>query len=439
MDEADYHRLLHFFHSSAWCLDDFVAHWSHLVMQQQVVIRVQGRAVLIGDHTAVVKDARRMPGVVTLHQNSETQSKPSYFRGHYWGVVGILVGSLAEAFCLPLEARLHQGFAHLDPHEPSTPDRDTQGVRLVHMGLDFVKRTGIESILVLDAFFAIAAVFELAHSLWSIALQQPALIILTRAKKNYVAYLDPPVPTTPVRGRPRKYGDKLNLKTVFETYQAQFLSAPCQVYGKEEIVSYLAINLLWKPIKRHLRFIFVVTSRGPLVLMCNDLSIEPLLAISLYCARVRVETMFTMLKGLLGAFAYRFWSKYVPRQSRKPKKNATLKPPQAQHVAEVHQTWRACEGFVMLGCIALGLLQLIALKFQESIWASFTRFLRTRSRVLPSERTVKAVLAQELTLDFHSLKPSAMMQEIHCLGQSPDEEEAHGDQLARAQPPVPSA
>jgi hypothetical protein len=408
-------------------------------MHQQVAIRVQGRAVLIGDHTAVVKDARRMPGVVTLHQNSETQSKPSYFRGHYWGVVGILVGSLAEAFCLPLEARLHQGFAHLDPHEPSTPDRDTQGVRLVHMALDFVKRTGIESILVLDAFFAIAAVFELAHSLWSIALQQPALIILTRAKKNYVAYLDPPVPTTPVRGRPRKYGDKLNLKTVFETYQAQFLSAPCQVYGKEEIVSYLALNLLWKPIKRHLRFIFVVTSRGPLVLMCNDLSIEPLLAISLYCARVRVETMLTMLKGLLGAFAYRFWSKYVPRQSRKPKKNATLKPLQAQHVAEVHQTWRACEGFVMLGCIALGLLQLIALKFQESIWASFTRFLRTRSRVLPSERTVKAVLAQELTLDFHSLKPSAMMQEIHCLGQSPDEEEAHGDQLARAQPPVPSA
>lgn len=204
MDEADYHRLLHFFHSSAWGLDDLVAHWSHLVMTQPVAIRGQGRAVLIGDHTAVVKDARRMPGVVSLYQDSETQSKPACYRGHYWGVVGLLVGSLAEAFCLPLEARLHQGFAHLDPHEPSTTDRDTQGVRLVHMALDFVKRTGIESILVVDAFFAIAAVFEVAHSMWSIALQQPALIILTRAKKNYVAYLDPPVPTTPVCGRPRK-------------------------------------------------------------------------------------------------------------------------------------------------------------------------------------------------------------------------------------------
>ena len=60
-------------------------------------------------------------------------------------------------------------------------------------------------------------------------------------------------------------------------------------------------------------------------------------------------------------------------------------------------------------------------KFQNQIWASFSRFLRTRSRALPSERTVKEVLAQELTLDFHSLKPSAMMQEIHGLGQSPDE------------------
>ena len=36
---------------------------------------------------------------------------------------------------------------------------------------------------------------------------------------------------------------------------------------------------------------------------------------------------------------------------------------------------------------------------------------------------VKEVLAQELTLDFHSLKPSAMIQEIHYLVQSPDEED----------------
>jgi hypothetical protein len=424
LDRAAYLRLLHFFHSSAWCLDGLVTHWSHLVVHQHVAVTVQGRAVLLGDHTAVVKDARRMPGVVTLHQESETQSKPSYFRGHYWGVVGLLVGSLAEAFCLPLEARLHQGFAHLDPEQSSPMDHDTQCIQLVQMALDFVRRHDTPAILVLDAFFAIGAVFALANSLWSVALKHPALIILTRAKKNYVAYHEPSAPTTRAPGRPRKYGDKIKLTEVFTTHHAQFLSAPCQVYGRVETISYLALTLVWKPIQGPLRFLFARTARGPLILMCNDLTLEPLTAITLYCTRVRIETMFAMLKNVLGTFAYRFWSQYVPRHSRTPPKNATLKHPLAQHLPAVHSTWEACERFVMLGCIALGLLQLIALKFPREMWASYTQFLRTRSRAVPSERTVKAVLAQALLHDFHHVTPRVMMDDMQYLAHPSQEGDA---------------
>jgi hypothetical protein len=295
------------------------------------------------------------------------------------------------------------------------------------MALDFAQRHDLLSIVVLDAFFSIGAVFELANSVWSMALKQPYLTILTRAKKSYVAYLELLAPTPKPPGRPKKYGDKIKLKTVFETDQEQFLQAECQLYGHVEIISYLALNLLWKPIKGPVRFIFAITSRGPLILMCSDLTMAPLLAIELYCARVRVETMFSMLKGVLGAFAYRFWSKYVPRHSRKPKKNADLKRPQSQHVPAVQQTRLACERFVMLGCLALGMLQLMSLKFHGSIWDAFTGYLRTRSRALPSERTVKEVLAQELLRDFHNVKPSAMMQEIHDLSHpshEDDEQEA---------------
>ncbi len=423
MEEADYHRLSHFFHSSAWCLGDLVSHWSHLVLSQQVAVTVDGRVVWLGDHTAVVKDARRMPGGVTLYQDSETQSNPPYYRGHYWGVVGVLVRSLTDAFCLPLEARLHQGFAHLAPGYASTTERDTQGVKLVQMALDFATRHDTPAILVLDAFFSIQAVFELANSLWSLALKPPYLTILTRAKKSCVAYLKPPVPTSPPPGRPRKYGDKVKLKDVFETDEAQFLQASRQVYGRLETISYLALNLMWKPIKGPMRFIFAITSRGPIVLMCSDLNMEPLRAIPLYCARVRVETMFAMLKGVLGTFAYRSWSRYIPRHSRKPKKNASLKRPEARHLPALQQTWRACERFVMLGCVALGMLQLVALKLQGSIWASFTCYLRTRSRALPSERTVKEVMAQELLRDFHHVKPSAMMREIRDLAQRSNEDD----------------
>jgi len=184
------------------------------------------------------------------------------------------------------------------------------------------------------------------------------------------------------------------------------------------------------------RFIFAITSRGPLILMCSDLTMAPLLAIELYCARVRVETLFSMLKGTLGAFAYRFWSKYVPRHSRKPKKNADLKRPQSQHVPAVQQTWLACERFVMLGCLALGMLQLMSLKFHGSIWDAFTTYLRTRSRALPSERTVKAVLAQELLRDFHHVKPSAMMQEIHDLSHRSHEDDEQEDLHPKKKPQV---
>lgn len=430
MDEADYHRLLHFFHSSAWCLDALVAHWGHCVVSQRVAVTVEGRAVLLGDHTYVVKDAMRMPGVVTLHQDSQTQSKPSYFRGHHWGVVGLVVGSLSQAFCLPLNARLHQGFAHLLQDAKTAADGTTAAAkptlcrRLLDMALQFAHRHDCPSILVVDAFFATGPVFELAASLWSRTLKAPYVHILTRAKKNYGAYHLPLPTPTRRRGRPRKYGDKVKLQDVFATHHTQFSSATCQVYGKVETISYLALNLLWKPIQGPLRFVFAVTSRGPIVLMGSDLRLEPLTAISLYCARVRVETMFAMLKSLLGAFAYRFWSKHLPRHSRKPKKNACLKKPHVAHLPHVQRTWQACESFVLLGCIALGLLQLMALRFHSHIWDAFNLFLRTRSRSLPSEKTVKAVLAQELWQDLHSLAPSAMMQIIRP-GRSPKETSAN--------------
>lgn len=409
MDERGYHQLLHFFHASAWCLDAVVVYWSRLVVAQHVAVMVQERVVLLGDHTDVVKDARRMPGVVTLHQDSETQSKPTYFRGHHWGIVGLLVGSLSHAFCLPLEARLHQGFTHVREDEADEAHQPTLAVRLVTMALEFAVRHDTPALLVLDAFFAIAPVFQLAASLWSLRLKQPYLAIVTRAKKSYVAYEPAPPKPLPARGCPATYGKPVKLKDVFETHKEQFVQASCGVYGHVETVSSLALNLLWKPLKAPLRFIFVLTSRGPMVLMCSDLASDPLMALTLYCARVRIETLFAMLKGLLGAFTYRCWSKRLPRHSRKPKKNVTLQAPHTEHLETVRRTWEACERFVMLGCIAVGLLQLVALKFPGQVWDGFHLFLRTRSRALPSERTVKAVLGQELLRHFRNVASLATL------------------------------
>jgi len=108
-------------------------------------------------------------------------------------------------------------------------------------------------------------------------------------------------------------------------------TAPCyifqiieaDIYGQNEIVRYLVLDLLWKPVKGMLRFILVETSRGRIILMTSDFKLDPVTAIQLYCRRVTIETMFDTLKNTLGAMAYHFWSQYLSRASRKPKK-----PPQ---------------------------------------------------------------------------------------------------------------
>jgi hypothetical protein len=378
-------------------------------LSQQQTVTVDGRAVLLGDHTMTAKDGRRMPGVVTLHQDSETQSKPSYFRGHFWGAIGLLVGTLAAPFCLPLALRMHQGFTHL--RQPDTADPETAATRLLHMALDFALEHNRPSVLILDAFFSVASVFKLAASVWSVALHQPLVTILVRAKKSYVAYFPAQQPQKPGPGRPCKYGDKVKLYEVFDHLHV-FERTRCQVYGAIEDVSYLAADLLWKPTGELIRFVFALTSRGPIVLMCSDLAMHPVMAIALYCTRVRVETLFAMLKHLIGAFAYHFWSKRLPRHSRKPRKNQRLKQPSTEDVPQVQSCWECYERFAMLAAIALGLLQLIALKFPVEVWGQSHGFLRTRSRSLPSERTVKDVVGHMVLEDLLNVSPSATMQEI---------------------------
>jgi hypothetical protein len=404
-----YHALLHFFRSSAWSLSAMLMCWSAFVFSQNLTVTVNGRAVFLGDHIYIPKDGRRMPGLVSLRQHSETQTKPSYFRGHCWGGIGVLIGSLAVPFCLPLHMALHQGQTHIG--ESKKNDGKTLGTRIVQMALDVAIKNDIPGILILDAFFPSWAVFRLAASVCAIATRQPLMTLIVRAKKGFVAYFPAENTGPKKRGKPRVYGEKVKLMEMFDHLHL-FSRVSCTIYGRTEEIMILSADLLWKPAKAMLRFVFAITSRGPIVLMCNDLTMEPVMVLELYCTRVRIEGMFDMLKNLIGAFCYRFWTKRIEASSRKPKKNSTLVSPAPENLPVVRQCWDAYERFVMLGVIALGLLQLIALRFTSEVWTRFDGFLRTRSRCIPSERTVRYVISKLLLINYLSLAPSAILKEI---------------------------
>lgn len=72
--------------------------------------------------------------------------------------------------------------------------------------------------------------------------------------------------------------------------------------------------------------------------------------------------------------------------------------------------------------IAHGLLQLIALRFGALVWQHHRLYLRTRSRALPSEKTVKQVIAPMLTKQFVHLSQNSILQKIQrCLDDDDDD------------------
>ncbi len=125
-------------------------------MREKVAVTVGDRIVLSADHTKTPKDGRRMPAVVTLHQDSETSSKPGFFRGHHWGCIGLLVKAGSKFFSIPLWAKLHQGLELMDQSDNS---QESLISRMLNMAIIFTHTINHNAHLVLDAFFATGTTF----------------------------------------------------------------------------------------------------------------------------------------------------------------------------------------------------------------------------------------------------------------------------------------
>ena len=114
LSEKVYAQALHWFHTTAFHVEDLCAHWSHWLQAHPQSLRLRGERVYIGDGIKVSKEGRQMPGVKQLHQESANVGKPEWIRGHYFSALGLLFGQGAALFVVPLTLRLHDG---IDPDE----------------------------------------------------------------------------------------------------------------------------------------------------------------------------------------------------------------------------------------------------------------------------------------------------------------------------------
>lgn len=273
------------------------------------------------------------------------------------------------------------------------------------MAADLVSAMGKRCLLVLDAYFAVGPVFVILKQVVDRSGRR-LVHIVTRAKSNVVGYQNPP-PKTGTRGRPRKYGEKLNLMELFETRAEAFEQTAIELYGCCKTVSFLCLDLIWKPVREKLRFVLVVDGSDKFILMSSDLILSAPDIIRTYSYRFKIEVSFKMLKHLMGVFFYRFWTSAWPCIGKCTISDLS-KVDDLRAKSLIEQTTNAIEAFANFGCIATGILQIISLSFHQTIWRKYSGWLRTVTSTVPSEAIVRSVVQQEYYHNFRFFRHTAI-------------------------------
>jgi hypothetical protein len=384
LKEIFYDRLLDFFHSKAVLVDSLASRWTYLmltVLPASLLPKVNDRPVLIGDGIKVAKTGRKMPAVKKLHQPSTNNTKPEFIYGHSCQAIALLVGSTPSFFALPLTCRIHEGLVFSNRQTKSLLDKMVDLVRSLMIPLPFY--------FAVDAYCASKVIVH--------GLLNNGNHLITQVRKNAVAYW-PPLPISEKRrGRKRKYGEKVKLRTLFQDLST-FIQAPSPTYGESQVtIRYRSLDLLWRPVGILVRFVLVLhPHHGSKIFMTTDLSLSPLDILHIYGFRFKIEVAFKQALYTLGTYAYHFWmAAMTPRPNHSG--DQYLHRKSQSYRDHICRKLRAYHCHMQLGIMAQGLLQYLSLTCAKAVWNSFGSWLRTiRDGIYPSEQVTALALRNTL-------------------------------------------
>jgi len=377
-----YDRMLDFFHSSALDVKRLAQLWSALLLKSHSgLVRLNGRPVLLGDGIKVGKAGKKMPAVKRLHQASESNTKPPFILGHSCQAAGILARGLQSVVCIPLIARIHEGVVFSNRCKRTLLDKMMDMLDSLELSESFY--------FVADAYYASKKII--------VPLLQRGCHLVTRVRSNAVAYLPATTAKHGKRGRPRRYGEKVKLGTLFERNDLmQTIQSP--VYGEANVqLRIWTLDLLWRPVGILVRFVAVAhPSRGKIILMSTDLFLTASQIIELYGYRFKIEVSFKSALHVVGAFLYHFWMKDMKPITKKAKDQYMHRKSSAYR-DDVRRKLNAYHRFIQLGLIAQGILCVLATTAPELVFGSFGSYFRTiRPGIAPSEAMVAISLQNTL-------------------------------------------
>lgn len=382
LQEAYHDRLLDFFHSCAIKPDRLAQVWTGIVLRFfPAILKFNGRTVLLADGIKVPKSGKKMPGVKLLHQESGSNTKPEYIMGHSCQAVSLVVGAGTSAFAVPLAVRIHEGLVFSNRCKRKLTDKMLSLVHMTGIGLPFY--------FVADAYYACQTV--------ALGIIKDGGHIVTRVRNNAVAYRNAKVSVQKSPGRPKVYGKKIKLKSLFKE-QGKMIETDSPVYGETKVViRSQSVDLIWKPLQRIVRFVVVIhPSRGKCLLMSTDLTLEPIDIIRLYGIRFKIEVSFKSALRVLGVYAYHFWMRPM-KPIKQNSGNQYLHHETEKYREAVQRKLDAYHRHIQVGIIAQGLLQYLSSQFPAMVWKNFGSWLRTiRPGIPPSEMVTAQALRTSL-------------------------------------------
>jgi len=375
---AEYHNLLHFFHSTAFSVQALCSKWAEIVKNSTQRITVGGMPVHVADGIKFGKAGQKMPAVKLLHQESNDNTKPEYIMGHFWGAASSLVHAGRHVLAIPLRFQIQDGIKR------SPTDAETLLDRMLALVIAVVAPG---SLLVADAYYTAAAFMR--------ALMAAGVHYVGRMRSNAVAYAPAPRRAGPPRrGRPRKYGKRIQLGQLFERPE-RFRLAAVDLYGDLKNVRYRCLDLFWHGLL--LRFVLSIYPDGRRrILVSTNRDLSPEVILYAYGLRFKIEVSFKALVEILSGFCYHFWMKAMEKRPRGAG-NQYLHRAGDSIRAQVGRKIEAYERFVNISAIALGILQVLSASSAGRIWERFPLWLRTLPKHrCPSENVVRLTLQHEL-------------------------------------------
>ena len=215
-----------------------------------------------------------------------------FLYGHCWVTLGLIWPTASRALCLPLRAALYLRAKDCKPAE--FQDKIALALQLLR-AVRWPKAVCLR--VLADGGYAskgfLVGVRQLGHH------------VITRLKHNAHLCWPAPPPTQKRRGKPRRYGEKVDLEAY---HRAQGQTARVRIGQQSYLATYSSLDALPRRFGQLCRIVIVeMRNHKRAVLLSTDLTLSPVAIIEAYAMRFSLELAFRDLKQRFG------WGHYQVR------------------------------------------------------------------------------------------------------------------------------